>query len=366
MVRGDELWDEGRSVGLPGKTVLLLNPRLPAAWRERVLQADFPDLRDHVWVATSGTGGVLKLVALSRQALESSAAAVNAHLSSSPADIWLNPLPRFHVGGLGIAVRAALAGAKFEDFAPWDAERFVRTLEQAGTTLTSLVPAQVRDLVAGGWSAPPSLRAAVVGGGELSAGVAQQARDLGWPLCPSYGLTEAASQVATAALNASSTDWWPVLPHLEVRVDDTGVLEIRGGSLLTGWMIFPEDAPAIWEDPKRDGWFRTQDRVALRGPALRVLGRIDDLVKIRGELVDCAALERRLQERVPSGLVALRHEPDERNGHSLHITAEHATAATEAAQALDIFPPYARPASIKTAPLPRNALGKIVRSQPDR
>ena len=86
-------------------SALALNPRLDTAWRERVLAADFPDLPDHVWVATSGTSGRLKIVALSVGALEASAAAVNRHLCVQPSDCWLNPLPLFHVGGLGITVR---------------------------------------------------------------------------------------------------------------------------------------------------------------------------------------------------------------------------------------------------------------------
>lgn len=362
MVRGGDLVrDEGAEWGMRG-TEMLLNPRWPRAWRERVLRAELPDLADHVWVATSGTGGVIKLAALSRAALACSAEAVNAHLRATDEDVWLNPLPLFHVGGLGTLVRAALSGARWRQFHSWDAHEYAREVGQTEATLTSLVPAQVADLVRAGLPAPPSLRAAVVGGGALGEKLHEQALLLGWPLIPSYGLTEASSQVATArSVDGGRGGWLLVLPHLEVRADETGILALRGASLLTGWMVFETDDAPRWEDPKIEGWLRTQDRVELQDGCLRVLGRADDLVKIRGELVDCSALEIALQDRVTSGAVVLRREPDERAGHRLRVTAEHAGAAAEAAEAMDVFPPFARPVSIDIAPITRTALGKVVR-----
>ena len=44
----------------------------------------------------------------------------------------------------------------------------------------------------------------MTGGGALDPSLYKQARDLGWPLLPSYGLTECGSQVATASLSSAS------------------------------------------------------------------------------------------------------------------------------------------------------------------
>lgn len=364
MSCGAELW-RPEAPAWPGRgSFLLLNPRLPEPLRARVMVAEFPALEDHVWLATSGTGGRLKLVALARTALEASARAVNAHLAAAAEDVWLNPLPLFHVGGLGIRVRASLAGSRCEEFAGgWEPRKFVRRAEECAATLSSLVPAQVHDLVESELSAPPKLRAVVVGGGELSGRLRARAAELGWPLLPSFGLTEAASQVATAALGEPVREWLPLLPHVEARTAENGVLELRGPSLLTSWMIFEPGGPAHYEDPVRDGWLRTSDRAELRGRDLRVLGRVDDLVKIRGELVDVGALERALQERVPAGAVCLLAEPDGRNGFRLRVLAENERAASEAERVSgDIFPAYARPQEIAVGVISRTALGKIVRS----
>ncbi len=364
MVRGASLWKEEPPDWGAGSSFMLLNPRMPDALRRRILAADFPDLPDHVWLATSGTGGRFKLVALAREAVEASARAVNAHLGASAHDVWINPLPLFHVGGLGILVRAHLAGSRCEIFrSAWDPQQFADEVRYCDATLSALVPTQVHDLVRAGLAAPECLRGVVVGGGVLKEELFARAAGLGWPLLPSYGLTEAASQVATATLGRGASAWLPLLSHLEARVGEGGVLDLRGDSLLTGWMIFEADGAARWEDPKNGGWYRTGDRADLRVAEVRVLGRRDDLVKIRGELVDVAALERALQERVSSGLVRLDIESDERTGSKLRVCAENQHALAEARSALEIFPPFARPETFEVAPIERSALGKTVRSR---
>jgi O-succinylbenzoic acid--CoA ligase len=153
------------------------------ALRQRLLEADFPDLPDHVWLATSGTSGRFKLVALARQAMEASARAVNAHLGASAQDVWINPLPLFHVGGLGILARAHLTGSRCELLhGAWDSQRFVDAVRRCDATLSALVPTQVHDLVQRGLPAPECLRGVVVGGGVLTEDLFARAAGLGWPL----------------------------------------------------------------------------------------------------------------------------------------------------------------------------------------
>ncbi|MEY3481562.1 MAG: hypothetical protein RIQ71_2337, partial [Verrucomicrobiota bacterium] len=183
-VRGRDLWQETPRAWASGGAGLWLNPRLSQPLCETLLRADYPALADHIWLAASGTSGSVKVVALARAALESSAAAVNNHLGAGPADCWLNPLPLFHVGGLGILVRAAMAGSRCEILQDWNAQDFVRRVAECGATLSALVPAQVHDLVVAGHPAPPSLRAVVVGGGALDDSLHERAAELGWPLLP--------------------------------------------------------------------------------------------------------------------------------------------------------------------------------------
>jgi acyl-CoA synthetase (AMP-forming)/AMP-acid ligase II len=96
---------------------------------------------------------------------------------------------------------------------------------------------------------------------------------------------------------------------------------------------------------------------------VRILGRADDLVKIRGELVDVPALERALQARVGAGGVAVFAVANERHGCDLRVVAENTAAVGEVRRAQDdIFPPYARPREIVVGSIRRTALGKTVRS----
>jgi O-succinylbenzoic acid--CoA ligase len=361
MLRGADLWLPEMPFWDRSGSFLLLNPGMPERWRQRVLEACLPKSEQHcVWLATSGTSGVLKLVALSRCGIESSARAVNDFLCIGRDDVWINPLPLFHVGGMGIVVRAALAGNRWVASGPWSPEGFIQTAESAGATLCSLVPTQVHDLVLSGFRPPKKLRAVLVGGGALADNLYVAARKLGWPLRRSYGLTEAASQVATERGDESLRGGMTLLPHLEARVV-AGVLELRGTSLLQGWMIFPPEGDAFWEDPKKSGWYRTGDRVEIQGREMRVLGRVDDLVKIRGELVDVSALERELQSCLGTGVVVCV-EPDERSGSTLKIIAESDLVADEARRLIPvIFPPYARPDEVRVRTIERTALGKVVR-----
>ena len=334
------------------ETHLLLNPRMPEEERVRLgqLAAKFP-LRGHVWIATSGTTGALKLTALSKSAILASAAAVNAHLGGDARDVWCNVLPPFHVGGLGIDARAHLSGARVITRA-WDAHVF-----EEGMTLSALVPAQVRDLVDAGVRPPGSMRAIVVGGGALSEELDRAGRALGWPLLPSYGMTECCSQVATATLDSPDMI---LLSHLEGRVGSDGRLAFRGSSTLTGYAL----VDGSFVDPKVDGWFITEDVGSIDGRVVRVEGRSGEFVKIGGESVDLARLDAiadavARETGVDAAIIAV---PDARLGHVIHCAA-----TSEAGEFVEAFNgrvmPFERIRAVhRVDAIPRSALGKLQRS----
>lgn len=329
---------------------VLLNPRMPAEERRR-LQSLVIDLPGHVWLATSGSTGALKLVGLSKRALLASAAAVNRHLDSHSDDIWCCVLPTFHVGGLGIHARAFASGARVIA-APWDPRRFA----SVEMTLASLVPAQVSDLVRERLSAPRELRAIVVGGGALDPELYRAARELGWPLLPSYGLTECCSQVATATLESPEL---VLLDHFEARVEEDGRLAFRGESLLTGYATEQE-----FVDPKIAGWFVTEDVGSVEGRRLRVEGRSSDFVKIGGESVDLQRLAAIVASiaGVHAAVVAV---PDARLGQVIHLIVDEKVDGDEVASAFsERVHPFERPRRIHCVrEIPRSSLGKLMRRE---
>jgi O-succinylbenzoic acid--CoA ligase len=351
-------------------TPILLNPRLPEADAATVhrLIAPIP-LEAHVWVTTSGATGRLKPVALSKRAILTSAAAVNAHLASDAADVWVNVLPTFHVGGLGIHARAHLSGARVATLEHWEADGYVARLAAERATLSALVPAHVFDLVRTGLRAAPSLRAVVIGGGALAPALHAAARRLGWPLLPSYGATECASQIATATLASLAAPGFPaleLLAHAEARTDDAGRIAVRSAALLSGYAT-----PEGLEDPKRDGWWRSNDVGEVRGRALTVVGRADATVKIGGELVTLGPLETRLEPIrlavAPDADAAVVALPDARLGHAIHLAVAGASEGV-AQRLLEAFNagllPYERARSVRPVDaIPRTALGKVRRAE---
>jgi O-succinylbenzoic acid--CoA ligase len=352
-------------------TELLLNPRLPAREKHRLesIFGNVPRLEGHVWVTTSGSSGALKLVALSKDALRASAAAVNAHLRATPDDVWCSPLPDFHVGGIGILARARLTSSRVIPLEPWSAERFVSLSMEQGVTLSALVPAQVSDLVAAGLAAPKSVRAIVVGGGALPEPLYDAARSLGWPLLPSYGMTEACSQIATAPLTSLDEGRFPdleILSHVEVRVAD-GKIAVRGDSLLTGYGV-EEDGIARFVDPKRDGWFVSEDAGEVfekEGRAfVRPFGRSADFIKIGGESSSVARLQE-IAERVARAVgtdAAVIAVPDQRLGMVVHIVVSDPRVGAEVRRVYDeSVLPFERARALHVLPIPRSPLGKLQR-----
>jgi O-succinylbenzoic acid--CoA ligase len=348
---------------------VLLNPRMPAAEREPLdrLVAAVAQLQAHVFVATSGTTGTLKLTALSKEALLASAAAVNRHLQATASDGWCAVLPTFHVGGLGIHARAWLSGARVVTV-PWEAPAFVRSIDQERLTLASLVPAQVRDLVEAGLRSPASLRAVLVGGGVLEEPLRDRARLLGWPLLPSYGMTECSSTIAAAS--TPDADELTLLSHLEARSDGVGRLAFRGPSLLTGYALFDEREQPQFVDPKVDGWLLTEDLGAVEGPTLRVEGRAGDFIKIGGESVDLKRLDRIALDAArhvagPDVDAAVLPVPDPRLGQVIHLLVAGSTAVEEIRVRYDasVFP-YERAREVRVvAVIPRSPLGKLLRAK---
>lgn len=286
------------------------------------------------WIMSSGTTSTsehnFKLIALAAKAFLCSAQAVNAHLEVTANDRWYNLLPLFHVGGLGILYRAQSSNTecinRWEPGYKWNPIDFVKDCERSQITLTSLVPTQIYDLVQAQIPAPKCLRAIVIGGARLTTELYTSARQLGWPLLPSFGMTEAASQIATARLESLTSAHTEVplqvLSHLRVATNADQQLLVAGTSLLEGYYEFQQGQQPLWVQPKDAlGWYKTQDRVLLENNELTVLSRLDDVIKVRGENVNLASLRQRfealhLQLNIQADC-ALLAIPDARTGHKI-------------------------------------------------
>ncbi len=284
------------------KTQVLLNPRQAPDRQElfnRILSA-IPKLESHIWIASSGTSTEPKLVALSKSAILVAAAAVNDFLGASSSTTWLNVLPLFHVGGLSIWARAHLAGAKVFELDTWNPIGFCQAIQANGVTFTSLVRAQVFDLVSSKIKCPNSLKAVLVGGDSLGDDLYQDARSLGWPLLPSFGMTETCALFAVASLESLEAKIFPklkILPHIVAQSDSNNYLQLSGPSLFS-YYAEERDGIVSLRDPKINGIFTSSDKVEIQSNItekyLNFLGRDEDFIKIGAEFSNLKDLESRL------------------------------------------------------------------------
>ena len=249
--------------------------------------------------ATSGSSGVPKRIVHAKKSLLLSATAVNQHLGVTQKSIWGLALPWWHVGGFAVPTRAYVAQCDFHQ-GPlrWDAEACHEWLMTKSISHLSVVPTQVYDLVQLGKPCPPPLQAMVVGGGRLESSLGQRARDLGWPVLASYGMTEAASQIATQAMTELAEPYTPdslqILPIWQLALNEEGIIQISGNALFHGYLH--AEGNKFRYECRSDSSFTSNDRGVIINGELRIECRADTIVKILGELVNPLEIENKLSD----------------------------------------------------------------------
>lgn len=222
-----------------------------------------------------------------------SAKGANANIPLQEGDRWLLSLPLYHVGGLAILVRCALAGAAV--VIPDPETSLVSGLSTSQATHVSMVATQFRRVLASREEDPPtSLRAVLLGGGPVPPDLLQRGHERGWPLHTTYGCTEMDSQVTTTAPGAPLDDLRTSgrrLPHRRVRIEEGQVL-VAGPPLFRGYVT-----PDGLDDPRRDdGWYPTGDRGWFDASGrLHVRGRVDRMFVSGGENVQPEEIEDALE-----------------------------------------------------------------------
>ena len=320
---------------------------------------------------TSGSSGERKWVVLQKKAILTSSEVVNDFLELHPKDIFLLAIPLFHIGGFSVLSRAYLLGARISSFSrKWNAIQFCEEIKKKRVTVTSLVPTQIWDLVASSLRSPPSLRIVIIGGGAISLSLWKKARELGWRILPSYGLTEGASQVATTSLDSFNREKLsfslPLLPHWEAKIQEEreeGRLLLKGNSLLSFYLIEKKEGFSL-EHPLREGWFQTQDMVSLQGRDLKFLGRSDRRVKIFGKLINLDFLENQISNYLIFSDFFLISLQKEREGERLLLCCEEKNLVL-AEKGLKSYHKQCesleRISGIRVVKMRRNSLGKILK-----
>jgi o-succinylbenzoate---CoA ligase len=318
-----------------GAVMVPLSPRAPAAEMARMLadcrprllvrEGEIEALADPATGAegdlcilyTSGTTGPPRGVRQTLANHVASARGCQESLGGTEQDRWLVILSPHHVGGLAMFLRGAIHNQPLVTLPRFEEQAVLEALERERPTLVSVVPAMLSRLLrAGGLDQLRRVRAFLVGGAPAPAEQVREWAALGLTVCPSYGLTETCSQVATVPPGrAGELAGSAGLPCSHARLeleplpehgDGVGEIVVSGPSVSPGY-VNPSVAPG-----PEGGRLRTGDLGRIDGGVLTVLGRRDDCIITGGENVQPEEVEAALRAHpaVQDAAVAGRPDPE--------------------------------------------------------
>ena len=326
---------------------------------------------------TSGTTGKPKGVVTTHANLAAQIGSLLQAWGWTAADRALLVLPLHHVHGLINVLGCALAaGASCEMLPQFDAERAWDRLASGDVTVFSAVPTIYHRLIASWDAAPPPVQRArsdgsrlvrlmMSGSAALPKTTLERWREItGHTLLERYGMTElgmALSNPLYGERRAGSVG--TPLPGVDVRLVD-GELQVRGPGVFREYWRRPDETREAFED----GWFRTGDVAVVEHGAYRLLGRSSvDIIKTGGFKVSALEIEETIREHPAVADCAVIGEEDAEWGERVTALIELKPGEALALDELQAWikprlAPYKVPRTLRCGPLPRNAMGKVIKS----
>jgi O-succinylbenzoic acid--CoA ligase len=318
---------------LAGAVAVPVDHRLGAAERAALLTSGRSPAGTALIVHTSGTTGAPRPVEISLANIQANALGSAVALGLDPDERWLCPLPLSHVGGLMVLLRSAI-------YATTAVLGPAARATDGDITVVSLVPTQLRRLLEAGERPGKRLRVVLLGGAPATADLLERARDAGWPVRETYGLTQACSQV--------TVDGFP-LPGVSVRIAPDGEILVEGPVVAGG------------------GVLRTGDLGRMDGHRLNVIGRKSDTIVTGGENVAPAEVEAALLSHPAVADAGVFSRPDPEWGEAVTATVvlrEPADPEDLRAWVGERLARFKVPKAIVVSDgLPRSASGKLLRRE---
>ncbi|MGO9452172.1 MAG: acyl--CoA ligase [Candidatus Binataceae bacterium] len=256
---------------------------------------------------TSGTTSRPKIVPLTHRNVTASAVNIRRTLHLSREDVCLNIMPLFHIHGLiGAVLSSVAAGASIACAPHFDALRFFRWFAETNPTWYTAVPTMHQAILGRAARNPEVVAASRLrlirsSSSSLPPQVMQELEKVfGVPVLESYGMTEAAHQMASNPLPPGQRFAGSVGiasgPEIAImndagdvlKANDIGEVVIRGRNVTTGYENNPEANANAWTN----GWFRTGDQGYLdEAGYLRLTGRLKEMINRGGEKVSPLEIE---------------------------------------------------------------------------
>jgi o-succinylbenzoate---CoA ligase len=230
---------------------------------------------ERVVLFTSGSTGTARSVSLTTRQLLFSALGQAARLGHHLDDRWACALPLHHVGGLSILLRTAWLHTTAAIYTTWNPERVSQDIDDGRISMLSLVPTMLIDLLKARDDRPfpESLRVLLLGGARTPESLLERCRALKAPVALTWGMTEAASQVASNIPG----DYQHALAPLATAVvtSDQSILTVTS--------------------PLVGGYFKTSDRGSVgEDGRVTIAGRVDDMIMSGGENISLLEITRSL------------------------------------------------------------------------
>ena len=250
-------------------------------------------------------------------------------------DIFINPLPNFHLLSIGIAFQCLYNGVAISIVRQFDPGLILETIERDRPTLLTLTPTMIQMLLDhpnGETTDYSSLRLTLYAGSAISLGLIKRAiAVMPCEFMQFYGATEANG--AFSILRPDEHDLEDEeklkscgrpLPLIDFRIvnadgedvpdGEPGELIVRSPAITMGYWNQPE----VTEKVKKHGWYNTGDVARRDSEGLYyIVDRVKDMIVSGGENIYSAEVENVLSTHPSVGAVSVIGVPDDRWGEAV-------------------------------------------------
>jgi acyl-CoA synthetase (AMP-forming)/AMP-acid ligase II len=296
---------------------------------------------------TSGTTSRPKIVPLSQRNVCASARNVRATLALSAADRGLNVMPLFHIHGLIAGLLAPLsAGSEVFCTPGFDALHFFRWMEEARPTWYTAVPTMHQTILARATRHAQVIRDNPLRFIRSSSSalppqvIAELETIFDAPVIESYGMTEAAHQMASnplpPAVRKRGSVGIAAGPEIAImdpegrllQAGETGEIVIRGANVTAGY----QNNPKANAEAFTNGWFRTGDQGTMDPEGyVSITGRLKEIINRGGEKISPREVDEVLMDHPAVRQVVTFAVPHDKLGEDVAaaVVLREGAAATE-------------------------------------